>query len=175
MIRSLLTLTLLASASLGSLAAAVPVKLGNLPLSLEPNAKLFTLSDAGIRQAFPSAAGRPDAVFLTEDRKVSVAFEWRTSKLAVNEIDKLVAQFPAVIRTQVPNIKSLKASTLQLGGTPWAQFVFTTPSSGDDLRRELLVTSLDGRMLVVTIAGNLKDYSRNESVVRNLANSVRLN
>lgn len=173
--RRILIPTLLAGLMTSTVATAVPVKLGTLPLSLEPNAKLLFLSEEGIRSAFPSAAGRPDAVFMTEDRKVSVAFEWRSSKLAVNEVEKLVAQFPAVIRSQVPNIKSLKSELVQVGGAPWAQFVFTTPSTGDDLRRELLVTSLSGRMLVLTIAGNLKDYSRNETVVRALANSVRLN
>lgn len=177
MIRSLLTPLLMCAALLGP-AAAAPVKLANLPLTVEPNARMLTLSGEGIRTAFPAAAGRPDAVFMTEDRKVSVAFEWRRSKLAVTEIEKLVAQFPAVIRAQVPNVKTLKATLVQVGGTPWAQFVFTTPPStaqGDDLRRELLVTSLGGRMLVLTIAGNLKDYSRNEAVVRTLTNSVDLN
>ena len=131
-----LTVTLLAGLLIPGQAHAVPVKLASLPLSVEPNAKLLTLNQAGIRAAFPSAAGRPDAVFMTEDRKVSVAFEWRTSKLASNEIDKLVAQFPAVIRAQVPNVKSLKATLVQVGGSPWAQFVFTTPGQDDDLRRK---------------------------------------
>ena len=170
-----LTLTLAAGLLLTGLAAAAPVKLGNVPVTVEPNAKMLTLSAAGIRSAFPSAAGRPDAVFMTEDRKVSVAFEWRASKLAANEVSKLVEQFPGVIRAQVPNVKSLKANLVTLGGSPWAQFVFTTPSQGDELRRELMVTSVGGRMLVMTIAGNVKDYSRNEAVVRNLANSVRVN
>lgn len=177
MIRSSL-IPLLCAAVLGTSATAVPVKLANLPLSVEPNARLLTLSGEGIRTAFPAAAGRPDAVFMTEDRKVSMAFEWRTSKLAVNEIEKLVAQFPSVIRAQVPNIKTLKAGLVQVGRTPWAQFVFTTPpsaSQGDDLRRELMVTSMGGRMLVLTIAGNQKDYSRNEAVIRTLTNSILLN
>lgn len=165
----------LAAALTFSEASAVPVKLGNVPVTVEPNARLLTLSAAGIRTAFPSAAGRPDAVFLTEDRKVSVAFEWRSSKLAKNEITTLVEQFPSVIRAQVPNVKSLKASLVQVSGTPWAQFVFTTPGQGDELRRELLVTSAGGRMLVLTIAGNVKDYGRNEAVIRALANSVRVN
>src|SRR6476469_9733624 len=86
MIRSLLTSALVSAALLGTAAGATPVKLANLPLSVEPNARLLTLSTEGIRTAFPAAAGRPDAVFMTEDRTVSVAFEWRTSKLAVNEI-----------------------------------------------------------------------------------------
>lgn len=175
MIRRFLSVSLLPGLLVSSLAWAVPVQLKNMPLTLEPNATLLTLKEEGIRTAFPSAAGRPDVVFLTADRKVSVAFEWRSSKLATNEVEKLVSQFPAVIRSQVPNVKTLKSELVQIGPTPWAQFVFTTPSTGDDLRRELLVTSMGGRMLVVTIAGNMKDYSRNEAVVRNLANSVRLN
>lgn len=173
--RALLSLALVAGASLPGVAGAVPVKLNDLPLTVEPNAKLFTLSRQGIAQAFPGAAGRPDAVFLTEDRKVTISFEWRQGKLAANEVDRLLTQFPAVIRTQVPNLKTLKSGLLQLGGINWAQFVFTTPGRGDDLRREMLVTSLGGRMLVLTVAGGVKDYSRNETVVRNLTSNVRLN
>ena len=157
------------------MAGAIPVKLGNIPVTVESSPKLFTLTEAGIRNAFPSAAGRPDAVFLTEDRKVSVAFEWREGKLAPNEVDKLSTQFPAVIKAQIPSLKTLKSGVVQLGGKPWAQFVFTTPGQGDDLRRELLMTSVGGRVLVMTIAANLKDYARNEATVRGLTSSVRVN
>lgn len=172
--RSLLVLGLaLGGVSLG-FASAVPVRLGSIPVSVESSPKLLTLTEAGIRNAFPSAAGRPDAVFMTEDRKVSVAFEWRSGKLAPNEVEKLVSQFPAVIKSQVPNIKTLKSGLVDLGGQPWAQFVFTTPGQGDDLRRELVMTSLGGRVFVMTIAGNVKDYSRNEAVIRALASSVHI-
>lgn len=171
---SLRPLALAAPLLLG-LAAAAPVRLGTLPVTVEPDAKLLSLTPAGIRSAFPSASGRPDAVFLTEDRKVSVAFEWRSGKLAPNEIDKLVAQFPAVIRAQVPGVKALKADLTQVGGKPWAQFIFTTPGQGDDLRRELMMTSVGGRILVLTIAGNVKDYSRHEGLIRGFVGSVRTN
>lgn len=170
-----LALFLAAGPLLIGAAHAAPIKLNGLPVTVEPNAKLLTLPPESIAKAFPSAAGRPDAVFVTEDRKVTISFEWRQGKLAPNEIEKLAAQFPAVIRAQVPNLKTLKSGVVQQGGTSWAQFVFTTPGRGDDMRRELLVTSLSGRMLVLTVAGNVKDYSRNEAVVRNLAGTVRLN
>ncbi|AAF10821.1 hypothetical protein [Deinococcus radiodurans] len=160
---------------IAGLASAAPLKLSNLPVTVEPNEKLLTLTPAGIRSAFPSAAGRPGAVFMTEDRKVSVALEWRAGKLAPNEVEKLVAQFPAVIRAQVPGVKALKADLVQLGGRSWAQFIFTTPGQGDDLRRELLMTSAGGRILVMTIAGNVRDYSRNEALIRNFAGNVRVN
>ncbi|GAA5502173.1 hypothetical protein Dxin01_01912 [Deinococcus xinjiangensis] len=167
------TLSLLAL-TLGT-AFAAPMQLGSLPVTVESSPKLLVLTDKGIRSAFPSAAGRPDAVFLSEDRKVTVAFEWRDGKLAPNEIDKLAAQYPAVIRAQVPNIKTLKAGTVEMNGKQWAQFVFTTPGQGDDLRREQLITSLGGRLFVVTVAAKVKDYSKNEDTIRALTGSIRLN
>ncbi|MDB5044310.1 MAG: hypothetical protein JWQ08_360 [Deinococcus sp.] len=168
--QALLSLTLMMG-----FAFAAPVNLPNLPVSVEPNAKLAELNQSFLQSTFPNPATRPAYVFITEDHKVTVAFEWRESRLATNEIEGLVAQFPAVIRSQVTGIKTLKANLMQFGGGSWAQFVFTTPGKGDDQRRELLVTSAGNRMLVVTIAGNVKDYSKNEAVVRNLANSIRVN
>lgn len=168
-------LILLAAGLLSGSVLAAPVKLQTIPVTLDPGTRLLTLNDAGIAKAFPSAAGRPDAVFLTEDRRVSMAFEWREGRLTAAQVPDLVAQFPAVIRAQVPGIKTLRAGVVQIGGAPWAQFVFTTSGKGDDLRRELLMTSAQGRILVVTIAGNVKDYSRNEPVIRALTNSVRVN
>lgn len=168
-------LSLVAAAALGGPAFATPVKLQTLPVSVEPNTRLLTLTAEGIAKAFPSAAGRPDAVFLTEDRRVSVAFEWREGRLSPAQVPDLVTQFPAVIRAGVPGLKTLRSGVVQIGGTPWAQFVFTTPGKGDDLRRELLMTSAGGRVLVMTIAGNVKDYSRNEALIRSLTGSVRVN
>lgn len=170
--KRVLSLAALALTSLG-LAQAATIKIGDLPLTAESNPKLLVLTDAGIRRAFPSAAGRPDAVFLSDDRKVSVAFEWREGKLAMNEVDKLTTQYPPIIKAQIPNIKTLKSGVVQVNGRSWAQFIFTTPGQGDDLRRELLMTSLGGRVLVLTIAANVKDYSRNETLIKTFVDSVK--
>lgn len=156
------------------MANATPVKLNNLPVQIEVNSKLYKLTTEGIRAVFPSAAGRPDAVFMTADRKVSVAFEWRNGKLAPNEVKLLVKQFPAVIRAQVPNVTKLDSNLIKVGSTPWAQFVMITPGKGDKLRRELLMTSASGRTLVVTIAGNVQDYTRNQAVIQNLTSSIKV-
>lgn len=156
------------------MASATPVKLNDLPVQVEVNSKLYKLTTDGIRAIFPSAAGRPDAVFMTADRKVSVAFEWREGKLAPNEVGLLVKQFPAVIRAQVPNVTKLDSDLIKVGSKPWAKFVMTTPSKGDQLRRELLMTSASGRILVVTIAGNVKDYVRNQAVIQKLTKSIKV-
>lgn len=157
-----------------TLAQANPIQVGDLPVIAESSPKLLVLTDAGIRKAFPSAAGRPDAVFLTDDRKVSVAFEWREGKLAPNEVEKLATLYPPIIRAQVKNLKLLKTNMVKLNGTNWAQFVFTTPGTSDDLRRELLMTSVGGRVLVVTIAANSKDYARNEALLKTFTDSVKI-
>ncbi|MDL2345821.1 hypothetical protein QOL99_16960 [Deinococcus sp. MIMF12] len=171
---SLLTLTVLAL--LGAPAAlAAPLKLQNVPVTVDTNPRLYVLNDAGIARAFPSAAGRPEAVFLTEDRKVTIAFDWREAALAPAGVASLTNEFATGLRAQVPNLKTIRSAAVQVGGHPWGQIIFTTPGQGDDRRFEMLLTSAGGRLLVVTVASNVKDYSRNENLVRNLASSLRVN
>lgn len=168
-------LLLAALALLGTPAAlAAPLRLQNVPVTVESNPKLYVLNDAGIAKAFPSAAGRPEAVFLTEDRKVTVAFDWREAALAPNGVAALTESFVAGLRTQVPNLKTVRSAAVQVGGHPWGQIIFTTPGQGDDRRFEMLLTSAGGRLLVVTIASSVKDYSRNENLIRNFASSLRV-
>lgn len=147
--------------------------LSALPLSVESNARLYALTSAGIKQAFPGNS-QPEAVFLSEDRKVTVSLEWRSSKLAQTEVPGLLTSFGNVIRSQVPGLKSFKAQPATIGGSTWSQFVFVAPGKVGDVRRELLITSLQGRMLVVTVSGLVADYSRNETPIRALVNSIRL-
>ena len=171
--RSLLPALLLTSA-LAFTASAAPIKLTNLPISLEPGDKLFVLSDAGIQKAFPTG-NRPDAVFLSKDSKLSLTFEWRATKLGSADVNTMLTQFPTVIRAQVPGIKSLKQQALNLNGDTWADFVFVAPGKTGDVRREMLITSAQGRMLVLTISSNLSDYGKNEADVQALTSSIRLN
>ncbi|MFC4452866.1 hypothetical protein [Deinococcus sonorensis] len=153
---------------------AAPAKLGNLPLTVEPNAQLLVLNEAGIQKAFPSGH-RPDAVFLSNDRKVSVAFEWRDTPLSPGDVQPLVTQFPAVIRAQVPGIKSLKEQLLTYNGNSWAQFVFVASGKNGDVRREMLITSAQNRMLVVTVSSTVADYTKNATPINALTGSLRLN
>ena len=157
-------------------AATAPTlaKLPNLPLSIAPSDALLKLSDEGILKAFPSG-NRPEAVLLSSDSKVTMSFEWRDTKLAPADVATMLTRFPAIIKSQVPGIKSLKQQMLPLNGTNWADFVFVAPGRSGDVRREMLITSAQGRMLVLTISSNLLDYTaKNEAAVRTLTNSLRV-
>ena len=150
-------------------------KLPNLPLSIAPSDTLQMLKEEGIQKAFPTG-NRPEAVLLTADSKVTMSFEWRDTKLAPADVPTMLTQFPAVIRAQVPGIKTLKQQMLTLNGNNWADFIFVAPGKGVDVRRELLITSAQGRMLVLTISSNLLDYtSKNEAAVKALTGSMRIN
>ena len=169
----LLSAVLLASASV-TVVSAAPIRLGNLPLSVEPGEKLLLLTDAAIQRTF-GAGNRPDAVFFSSDKKVSMAFEWRDIKLASGDVNTMLDKFPAVIRSQVPGVKTMKQQLLSLNGNNWADFVFVAPGKTGDVRREMLITSAQGRMLVLTISSNVADYSKNETDVKAMIDSIRLN
>lgn len=155
------------------LAQAATAQLINLPLSVETSDTLLTLTPAAIQKIYPSQS-RPEAVFLTNDKKVSMGFEWRQASLKPNEVSSLVSQFPAVIKAQVPGLKTLSPKMLTIQGIPWAQFVYTLPGKNGDLRREMLVTSAKGRMLILNIDSSVKDYSSNNSAVRTFVNGIKV-
>lgn len=155
-------------------AAAAPVKLTTLPITIEPNAQLLMLTNEGLLKAFPNAATRPNTVFMTDDRKVNIAVEWRKARATEKDIPELFKRYPAVLRAQVPTLQKLDSKNLNIGGNYWAQFVFTIPGKNDEQRREILFTSAQGRLLVITVASALKDYNRNETIIRQLINSVRV-
>ncbi|WP_261664062.1 hypothetical protein [Deinococcus sp. Marseille-Q6407] len=162
-------------ASVGApvLAASATQNTG-LPVSIQKDNRFLILSNAGIARAFPNAATRPDAVFMTRDRKVSVSLEYRSSTLRPNEVTALLTQYPPVLRRQLPGIKSLNADIVRSGGNQWAQFVMTLPGQNGDRRLEQRLTSVQGRPLVVTIDGSAAGYKANETAVRNLVNSIQV-
>ncbi|GGJ63618.1 hypothetical protein [Deinococcus aquiradiocola] len=157
-----------------SLAHAATSPIPNLPLSLDTGERLQMLTDKGVQKIFP-AGNRPEAVFLSPDSKLSLAFEWRDAKLNKADVATMLTQFPTVIRAQVPGIKSLKQQMVTLNGNEWADFVFVAPSRTGDVRREMLITSAQGRMLVLTISSTIADYSKNEADVKAFTNSIKLN
>lgn len=154
--------------------ASRPTSQLSLPISLTISDPFLALTDEGIRSVFPVAAGRPQAVIITKDRKLSVAFEWRQGRLKLNEVSKLLTQFPPIIRKKVPKLTGLQAKLITLGGHSWARFVFTTPSQGDSLRRELLMSSIGGRVFVITIAASSKDYQKHADKLNKVLGTLKV-
>ena len=146
-----------------------------LPVSIQKDNRFLILSEAGIARAFQNAATRPDAVFVTRDRKVTISLEYRSSTLRPNEITSLLTQYPTVLRRQLPGIKTLNADIVRAGGNQWAQFVMTLPGkNGTERRLEQLMTSVGNRPMVVTIDSSNDGYKANEVAVRNLVNSIQV-
>lgn len=146
-----------------------------LPVSIQKDDRFLILSGAGLVKAFPKADTRPDIVFVTKDRQVTIALEYRNTALRTNEITTLKTAYPAVLRRQMPSIKTLNADIVRAGGNQWAQFVMTLPGkNGTERRLEQLMTSVGNRPLVVTIDGTSAGYKANETAVRNLVNSIQV-
>lgn len=155
-----------------ALSVGAPALASGLPISIDRDERFLILSDKGIATAFPNPATRPSAVFMTKDHQVSVSLEYRNSTLTPKQLPTLLAQYPAVLRKNLPNISSLNADMVRIGGNQWAQFVATIPTQNGERRLEQLMTSVNNRPVVVTVDGSAAGYKTNEIAVRNLINSM---
>lgn len=155
----------------GSLAGALPI--AQLPLSADVPDKMLSLTPQGIAQIYPQN-NRPAAVFLSADKKVSISLEQRRTPLKPQDIGVLVGQYPAVIKAQVPGLSSLVSRQLTINGVPWAQFVYTLPVKGGERRRETLLGSADGKLLMVNVDSTVNDYNKNQVDVRGFINSLQV-
>lgn len=153
--------------------SAQALQVGTLPLVADTPGKLLSLSPEAIAQIYPQN-NRPEAVYLTADKKVSLAFEQRSAPLKPGEISGLVGQYPAIIKSQVPGLKSLVSKQLTIGGTPWAQFVYTLPGKDGERRRETLLGSVGGKLLMLNVDSTTADYSKNQVEVRSFINSLHM-
>lgn len=153
--------------------SAHALQIAKLPLSADVPAKMLSLTPEAIAKIYPQSA-RPEAVYLTADKKVALSFEQRRTPLKPNEISALVGQYPAVIKSQVPGLGSLVSKQLTIGGTPWAQFVYTLPSKAGERRRETLLGSVGGKLLMLNIDSTVSDYSKNQVDVRSFVNSLQV-
>lgn len=165
-------LSVMALVALGS-AAAQQVDVPGVPVSFSAPAGLRALSQEQLRTVYQNR-NVPAAVYTTEDRRVTVVFEYRNVPLRPAEVPALVSSFGSVIRSSMRGVLRLNQELLNIQGNPWAQFVFTTPGQDGENRQEMLVTSANGRMLVVSIASSLRDYQRNEATVLGLTRSMRI-
>ena len=172
--KSTLAKTALTAAALLGMGGTALAQAASLPVSIERDDRFLILSDKGIAAAFPNAATRPSAIFMTKDRQVSVSLEYRSSTLSANQVTTLLTQYPPVMRKNLPSITSLNADMVRIGGNQWAQFVATLPSKNGERRLEQLMTSVNNRPLVVTIDGTAAGYKANEVAVRNLVNSIQV-
>lgn len=167
------TSNMLALAGLVALgvAAAEVVTVPGIGITFEAPKTLRALSAPQIKTTF-QGQGAPQSVFLTDDQKVVMSFEWRGAALKRDELIALDSQFAKVIQSKSP--KSFTHGLRMINGTQWAQFVFVVPGKAGDVRNEMLVTSYKGRMLVVNLNSTVADYTRNQTTALNMTNSLSL-
>lgn len=146
-----------------------------LPLSLATDARFLSLSETGIARLFPNASTRPAAVFVTQDRGLTVTIEYRRNvTFTPEQLTAMLSSMPAAIAQKDPKAKDVTSDMLAIGGAQWAQFVHHTEKNGTERRVEQLYASVKGRPVVITISGSSAAYEKNKAAARNLINSLRL-
>jgi hypothetical protein len=106
----------------------------------------FVPMDAATKRAKYPGANAPAYVLTNGDGSTNIAFDHKQVAVSPDEIPKLEAP----MREQFSGMKINSSGTRQVNGTSFLMFDFDSPSPEGDIRNLLLMSSLEGRLLVIS-------------------------
>lgn len=106
----------------------------------------FVPMDAAAKKVKYPGANAPAYVLTNGDGSTNIAFDHKPVAMSPDEIPKLEAP----MREQFSGLKINSAGTRQINGTNFLMFDFDSPSPDGDIRNLLVMSSLEGKLLVIS-------------------------
>lgn len=106
----------------------------------------FVPMDAAAKRAKYPGANAPAYVLTNADGSTNIAFDHKQVAMSPDEIPKLEAP----MREQFSGMKINSSGIRQINGTNFLMFDFDSPSPEGDIRNLLVMSSLEGTLLVIS-------------------------
>lgn len=144
-------------------------KVGVLELQLPPD--FYKMSKEEIANKFPPVRP-PQAAFANNRRvTVTVAINHTQSKLSPAQL----GEFGAFMKKTVGAMGELeKDETVTINGNSWYRLVLKTEAADQPIRNEMLMTSADGRALLINLNSTVKDYPAYQKQLDAIRNSLKI-
>jgi hypothetical protein len=123
--------------------------LGGLVEMLVP-ADFTPMSDENLRRKYP-AERRPTLVLANEPASVSVAFNHTRDALPAAALPQAHRAFERMFRTLYPTAQWFRSEITTLNGRDIILLELRTPAIDTDVRNLMLATSLDERLLLISV------------------------
>ena len=161
-----------ATALLLTSALATRVTVPGTTLSLEVPSG-FTRMTADMIALKYSRGVPPRMVYTTADSRVNIAFELRDSKLPAARLGEFGVFMKDFIGKNIKVLKWEGSGPRSLGGRAWYELAFTFQATDQPVYDRLLITSEQGRALVVTVNATTQDLPKYRPVLDQAINSLR--
>jgi len=115
----------------------------NLPRGFE------RMSQSMLEMKYPSES-RPTVVFTNETGRVNIAMNHTADPVPPGGIPDVLDAMKRQFGTAYPTIRWNDTGMIEQGGRTWGRLDCVTPAIDTRIRNIMIVTSLDGRLLLVT-------------------------
>jgi hypothetical protein len=97
------------------------------------------------------AERRPKVVLSNEAGSVSLALNHTTDRLPANELEKFHRYLEGLFRKLYPSAQWFHSEVIAVKGRQYIHLDLRTPAIDTDVRNLMLATSVDGRMLLISV------------------------
>lgn len=134
----------------------------------------FKVMDAEVLQAKYPGAQRPSLVFTNAAGSVNIAFSHTLNPMSVAQLPGAIPQLEVSFRQLVPEVDWIRSDTLTIDGVKWFAFEFRSQAVDMTIRNLLVGTSLDNRLLLITLNAPVADEVVWMPVANTIVQSLRL-
>jgi hypothetical protein len=154
-------------------AAAAPFSIPEAGMSFEAPDGFTPLGQAEIDAKYPSKRG-PAFVVGNERRTTTIAFDLKADRLPADKLPEVQATLEKVFERIVPGLEWKARKLIELQGQPWIYLEMSSRAVDTDIHNLMLITSRQGRMLVLNFNSTRAEFPAVEAALRRSIESLRL-
>lgn len=138
-----------------------------VPTSFQP------MPEAMLKLKYPMES-RPTFVLSNETGTVSIALNHTRNAMPIDELDEAHAYFDQTFRKLYPSAEWFRSEIASIGGRPFIVLELRTPAVDTEIRNLMLASSLDERLLLVTVNVTKELEGEWMATVRRIVESVSI-
>lgn len=131
------------------------------------------LSDAEIAIKFPNAAPPANGVGNAK-RTTTIVFEFKQIPLSPEAMGKMAQALQDGMEWGVPGLRWVRRDSVSLGGQDWIWMEATSRAIDTDIHNIVLLTSHQGRALMMNFNATREDFVKLEPALRESIHSIRI-
>jgi hypothetical protein len=128
-----------------------PVSLYDGKLKFDAPAEFRPMAPELIAVKFPRGSGPQHVYSDAKTTATSIAFTHSLGKLTDERLEEFREALVSMLSASKPGIIWIKKEIVVIQGRRWARLECTTPGADSVIHNEILVTPLDGRVLLVNL------------------------